>query len=60
MHTPGLIEKYITWPIKEWFDMRRYRTFQRVLRENGMDWGKYDLEEMTKMYHRHQHEINRD
>jgi hypothetical protein len=60
MHSPSFIERYLVWPLLDWRDRRRLRIFRSVLKQYGMDWGKYDLEEMTNMYHRHSHEIVMD
>jgi hypothetical protein len=60
MGQPSFLQRYITWPIQSHWQDFRLRVFNDVLRENGMDWGKYPLEEVYKMYHRHKYEIVKD
>ena len=60
MGEPTLIEKYILDPIHKFIWERiKYPIFKKVLEDNGMDWGKYEMEELIDMYHRHEDEINR-
>jgi len=57
MGNPNLFERYILWPLDSFLETRRLQVFNRVLKDNGMDWGKFPLEEITQMYHRHREEI---
>lgn len=59
MGNPTLIQKYITWPIQEFFTSRRMKAFEKMLLRHGMDFGIYYMEELTKMYHAHSKEIDR-
>jgi hypothetical protein len=54
------IEKYIINPINNFiWEKIKYPIFKKVLKDYGMDWGKYGMEEIINMYRRHESEINR-
>lgn len=38
----------------------KYKMFNEVLKEIGVDFGKYPQEEIVKMYQRHKDEIKKD
>ena len=59
MGKPNFFEEWFVWPIKNWYRDLKLAAFNDVLKDNGMDWGAYPLEEVVQMYFRHKNEINR-
>lgn len=53
-------EKYISWPLHNWVNSIRFKIVSSTLRKFGMDWGKWPIEEISKMYSKYEKEINRN
>lgn len=53
-------EKYISWPLNDLVDSIRIKILSSTLEKFGMDWGKWPIEEISKMYSKYGHEINRN
>lgn len=60
MKDPNLLEKYILWPLADKIESIRIKMLYRILNGYGMDFGKFGLEELLKMYNRHCDEIERE
>jgi hypothetical protein len=60
MDKPTFFEEYFVSPIRNKWRDYKFSIFNSLLERHGMDWGKYPMEEIIEMYHRHQDEINRN
>lgn len=58
MKKPSFIEVCIIWPFRDLLFSMRLRNMNKLLVLHDMDWGKYPLEEIYKMYLKHKDEIN--
>ena len=60
MKEQTIIDKYILDPIHSIIWKIKYKIFTQLMKEHSMDWGKYGMEEIYKMYSKYQSEINRN
>jgi len=60
MGQPTWIQEHIVWPIQTVITKWRLKVLTKTLNSFCMDWGKYPIEEIIKMYSKHENEINRN
>lgn len=59
MKQPTMIEEYIVYPLKRVKDAFVWWMITGELKKWGMDFGKYPIEELLKLYQKYEHEIDR-